>query len=172
MTMSITVPSNVKPSGGLVHPAIGELPAIPAQPKKRAKKVPAIEQARLVPARVGPEGRVQTVYIPCPEWCVVDHLERENHLEDVMHYSDGDGVQVPTLTDDDTGHSEVYVSISVDPTARDPRLRAAHVVITDAAGDAYLTPDMADGFADELIAFAAQVRHQARLVRLDSKAGQ
>jgi hypothetical protein len=170
--MSFTVPSNVKPSGGLV------LPAIPSQPQKAAKQptaqgaAPAIEQARLVPARVGRTGHVQTVYIECPTWCVVDHMDRQTCLEDVMHYSDADVLQVSTLTDDDTSHSEMYANISSDPTATDPRLRAAHLVINDGApDDAYLTPDMADELADEMIAFAAQLRHKARQVRLYNKAG-
>ncbi|MFK4595742.1 DUF6907 domain-containing protein [Streptomyces pristinaespiralis] len=171
--MSITVPSNVKPSGGLVYPAIGELPAIPAQPKsKRAKKAPAADTLNLVAARVGRAGLVQTVYIECPtSWCAVDHLEWEGALEDISHYSDSDVVQLNTLTDDDTGHSEMYVGISMDPVASDPRLRAAHVMVTDAVGDAYLTPDMADEYADELIAFASQIREKARIARLSNKAG-
>jgi len=161
--MSKTVPSFVKPSGGI-------LPSIPRQPQ-----APVVETAapRLVPAKVGPLGRVQTVYIPCPEWCVVDHMDRTANLDDVMHYSDGDIVQVSTLTDDVNAHSEMYANISVDPTAADPRLRAAHLVINNGASpnDAYLTPDMADELADEMIAFASQLRAKARIVRLHNQAG-
>jgi len=164
--MSFTVPSNVKPSGGLV------LPGIPKQPTAEAV-ADAIVQPRLVPAKVGRTGHVQTIHIECPaDWCVVDHMDRQTCLEDVMHYSDADIVQVPTLTDDDTAHSEMYANISSDPSASDPRLRAAHLVVNDGGrDDAYLTPDLADELADDLIAFAAQIRHKARQVRLYNKAG-
>ncbi|MCX4824863.1 hypothetical protein OG883_34425 [Streptomyces sp. NBC_01142] len=127
---------------------------------------------RLVPAKVGPSGRAQVVYIECPEWCVVDHSDREGCLEDVMHYSDADVLQVLTLTDDDTAHSEIYATIASDPAASDRRLRAAHIVINDGAStDAYVTPDMAEELADDLVAFAARLRHKARTVRLFNRAG-
>jgi hypothetical protein len=44
-------------------------------------------------------------------------------------------------------------------------MRAAAVVVTDGSNDAYLTPDMADEFADGLVAFAEQVRALARTAR-------
>ncbi|MEV6398138.1 hypothetical protein AB0M39_25770 [Streptomyces sp. NPDC051907] len=128
---------------------------------------------RLVPAKVGPSGRTQIIHIECPEWCVVDHMDRMAHLDDVMHYSDCDVVQVSTLSDDDFAHSELYANISSDPSAADPRLRAAHITVNGGSStDAYLTADMAEELADELIAFAAQVRHKARIVRLHNQAGQ
>lgn len=127
--------------------------------------------SRLVPAKVGQPGRVQVVHVPCPEWCVVDHLTRVTCLEDVVHFSDVDGVTVVTLTDDDTAHSAMTATIGSDPTASDPRLRAAHVLTNSGqAEDACLTPDMADELADELIAFAAQLRGKARTARLFNRA--
>lgn len=172
--MSNTVPTHVKPSGVPVpYPSAAMLPSIPKQRKAKAPAPASSDQARLVPAKVGPLGRVQTVWIPCPTWCVVDHLEHAGVLEDVMHYSDADILQVATLLDDDTAHSELYANISLDPTAADPRLRVSHIVINDGAqDDAYLTPDMAEELADDLIAFGAQLREKARLVRLHNKAGQ
>lgn len=170
--MSKTVPSPVKPSGVPVpYPSAAMLPGIPKQRKADAPAVASSEQTRLVAATIGRFDRVQTVWIECPTWCVVDHSGREGCLEDVMHYSDAGIVQVSTMTDDVTAHSEMYVNVSVDPTAADPRLRAAHLVVNDGArDDAYLTPDMADELADDLIAFAAQIRAKARLVRLHNKA--
>lgn len=240
--MSDTVPTYVKPSGGMVLPFAGLLPGIPSQPvpeRTAASKLEALlaahgikletrargegdddtttdfggdgaggyvfrvgpdrdpaealefahtvirrhnilpesldpeyladrKPSRLVPAKIGRTGHVQTIYIECPDWCIVDHSSREGCLDDVMHYSDGDVVQVLTLTDDESGHSEMYATISADPSASDVRLRAAHIVINDGASatDAYLTPDMGEELADELIAFAAQIRHKARTVRL------
>lgn len=155
--------------------ALAALPGIPKQPtaKAVADSIKASsEQVRLVPATIGRFDRVQTVWIECPTWCVVDHSGREGCLEDVMHYSDAGVVQVLTMTDDVTSHSEMYVNVSLDPSASDSRLRAAHLVVNDGGrDDAYLTPDMADELADDLVAFAAQIRGKARLVRLYNKAG-
>lgn len=155
--MSDTVPTIVKPSGAYVVPSSDLLNGIPSQPAARP---------RLVPARVGSSGCAQTVHIEDPTWCVVDHMDRVGCLEDVVHYSGFDIVEILTLLDDDSTHSELMVNISSDPTASDPRLREAHILINDAtATDAHLTADMAEELADNLIAFAAQIRHKARIVR-------
>lgn len=60
---------------------------------------------------------------------------------------------------------EIYSQLFADPISEDPRMRAAAVVVTDGSNDAYLTPDMADEFADGLVAFAEQVRALARTAR-------
>ena len=173
--MSNIVENNVKPSGPPVvpFPSAGMLPGIPSQPAARQHPEHVDRKlSRLVPAKVGRPGHVQTVWIDCPEWCVIDHGDRVGHLDDVMHYSDCDVVEVVTLTDDETGHSELMLNISSDPSASDPRLRTAHLVINNnTSTDAYLTPDMAEELADELIAFAAQLRSQAQTVRLYNRAG-
>lgn len=128
---------------------------------------------RLVPALVGPADLAQAIFIPCPEWCVVDHLDPMSCFDDIVHYSDADSVTVLTLTDNDTAHSELSLNISSDPTARDPRLRAAHIVVNDAASvDAYLTPDMAEELADDLITFAVKMRTAARTAREHNTASQ
>lgn len=129
-------------------------------------------QSRLVPALVGPPDRTQIIHIECPtSWCVVDHMDRVAFLDDVMHYSDCGVVQVSTMTDDDFAHSELYANVSSDPTAADPRLRAAHIVVNDGGpNDAYLTPEMAESFADDLIAFASQIRTAARTALVANRA--
>ena len=122
--------------------------------------------SRLVPARVGPAGLTQAIYIPCPAWCAVDHLDPMTCFDDIVHYSEAESVTVSTLTDGDTAHSELMLNISADPTARDPRLQVAHIVVNDAAStDAYLTPDMAEELADDLITFAVKIRMAARTAR-------
>jgi hypothetical protein len=126
---------------------------------------------RIVPASVGPASRAQVIHIPCHEWCVVDHLTRVTCLDDVVHFSDSDSVTVLTLTDDDTAHSELVATIGCDPTARDPRLRAAHIRTNSGqAEDAYLTPDMAEELADDMIVFAVQLRGKARTARAANQA--
>ncbi|APE23012.1 MULTISPECIES: DUF6907 domain-containing protein [Streptomyces] len=134
------------------------LPGIPAQPAP---------QPRLVPTLVGAKGRAQRVYIECPEWCTVDHSKRIAHLDDVTHYSDGDVLQVSTFTDEDTSLWDLTLNISADPSATDLRLREAHLVVDVGGGEtAHLNPSMADELADDLIAFASQLRHKARQVAL------
>ncbi|MEU9470457.1 hypothetical protein AB0D78_28335 [Streptomyces avermitilis] len=121
---------------------------------------------RLVPASIGRPGRVQTVHVSCPAWCVLDHLdERVVAVEDISHRGQVDHVEVPTMGDDLYSVFEVYSQLFSDPISEDPRMREASVVVTDGSNDAYLTPDMADVFADSLVAFAEQVRVLARTAR-------
>ncbi|MFC8986071.1 DUF6907 domain-containing protein [Streptomyces sp. NPDC057115] len=116
--------------------------------------------SRLVPASIGRPGRVQTVYIPCPAWCHVDHVEvREVALEDVTHYGPGGGLQVPSMLNDDHAVHEWYVNIISDPAASDPRMRAAHLVVANGGpDDAHLTDEQAEQLAAELERMAADVR--------------
>lgn len=123
---------------------------------------------KLVPARTGRGDRKQICYIECPLWCTDDHVANWQYdLEDVSHYGDIDSMQVPTMTDPDTALYEWHTRMASDPTASEPSLRAAHVLISDSgAVDARLTPDAADEVADELIGFASAIRHAARSARL------
>lgn len=121
---------------------------------------------RLVPASIGRPGSVQRVWIPCADWCVLDHAEdRQVAVEDVSHRGTVAFAQVPTMGDDAYSVFELYSQLYSDPASEDPRMRAAAVVVTDGSNDAYLTPDMADEFADGLVAFAEQVRALARTAR-------
>ncbi|WP_328931910.1 MULTISPECIES: DUF6907 domain-containing protein [unclassified Streptomyces] len=122
---------------------------------------------RLVPASIGRPGRVQVVHVACEPWCVIDHVaERVVAVEDISHRGAPDHAQVPTMTDDLYSAFEIYSQLYSDPAADDPRMRVAAVVVTDGSRDAYLTPDMADEAADELIAFAMGVKEKARVARL------
>lgn len=121
---------------------------------------------RLAPASIGRPGRVQVAYLPCPTWCVLDHLaDRQPAVEDVTHRGDVDHVQVPTMGDDLYSAFELYSQLYADPVSDDPRMRVAAVSVTDGSSDAYLTPDMADQTADELIAFAMRMKGAARMAR-------
>ena len=126
---------------------------------------------RLVPASVGRPGRVQVVHIPCPAWCVLDHVtERVVAIEDVSHRGNVTFAQVPTMLDDHYSAFEVYSQLYSDPASDDPRMRVAGVVVTDGSRDAYLTPDMADETADDLIAFAMRLKEMAGIARLANRA--
>jgi hypothetical protein len=139
--------------------------AIPA-PAVATSAPAASVTSRLVPASIGRPGRVQTIAIPCPAWCVLDHLdERQVAVEDVSHRGAPDHVQVATMGDDLYSVFEIYAQLYSDPANEDPRMRAAAVVVTDGSNDAYLTPEMADKLADGLISFATQIRNQARTAR-------
>lgn len=122
---------------------------------------------RFAPASIGRPGRVQTAHVACEPWCVIDHVaERVVAIEDISHRGAPDHAQVPTMTDDLYSAFEVYSQLYSDPTADDPRMRVAAVVVTDGSREAYLTPDMADEAADDLIAFAMGVKEKARVARL------
>lgn len=122
---------------------------------------------RLVPALIGRPGRTQMIHLPCPSWCVLSHAgERQVAVEDVSHRGDVDHVQVSTMGDDDYSAFELYAQLYSDPASEDPRMRVAAVTVTDGSRDAYLTPDMADETADELIAFAMRLKATAGAARL------
>ena len=127
---------------------------------------------RLVPARVGRPGRVQTIAIPCADWCTRDHVDDWRYdVEDIEHCGPMFGAQVATLLDEDTALFDWYGRLNSDPGSSDPRLRAAHVIVGDGSrDDAHLTPDMTDELADELIAFALRLRGAARTAREANRA--
>jgi hypothetical protein len=120
-----------------------------------------------VPASVGRPGRVQTIHIECPSWCIVDHVEnREVAVEDITHYGPGAFVQVPTMDDDLTARHELYVNIMSDPVSDDPRMRAAHLVVSNASpDDAHLTEAQSEELADELVRMAKDIRAALRVCR-------
>ena len=146
-----------------------KLQAVPSQPTADDRSsVPGIvAPVRLVPAVVGKKGRAQRIYIECPDWCTTDHSSGNVDLEDITHYSGGDVVEVETFAYGDTSHSELSCMISADPSSDDLRIREAHLLVdTGTSEDARLTPEMAESLADDLIAFASQLRHKARQVAL------
>lgn len=131
----------------------------------------ATPPSRLVPVSVGRPGRVQVAHLPCPAWCVLDHLtERVVAVEDVSHRGSVDHVQVPSMGDDLYSAFEMYCQLYSDPASDDPRMRVAAVVVTDGSNDAYQTPDMADETADGLIAFAMRMKEAAGVARLANQA--
>lgn len=143
---------------------------VPAQTSSSAPSVtPAVSPGhRLVPAAIGRRNEApQVVWIECPTtWCSENHLDfGQVAVEDIVHSSDASHFGVRSFL---SKHLtlELYASIKSDPAATDPRLRRAHVVIDDGSGeDAFLTPDMADASADELIAFAMRMKDAARVAR-------
>ncbi|MET9083720.1 hypothetical protein ABZX77_17805 [Streptomyces sp. NPDC004237] len=123
---------------------------------------------RLVPALIGFHGQVpQTVWIECPTWCIeTHHASAQLAVEDIIHAGDAEHLGIHTMEKPGMVF-ELYAQLKSDPAAADPRMRQASVVVDDGGGeDAFLTPDMADALADDLIGFASQLRHLARTARL------
>lgn len=147
------------------------LPSIPAQPGP-VEQSPLQPGSRLVPAKVGRTNATSViVWIQCPTWCTEDHVaEPVISVEDVTHYSDMSAVSVYSFLKSGAVH-QLFAGIQSDPTAADGRLRGAHVAVEDGDDFAYLTPDMAEETADELIGFASQLRHLARVAREANRVG-
>jgi hypothetical protein len=116
---------------------------------------------------VGRPGATQTVWITCPAWCSQDHLaDREVAIEDIDHYSTPSGWSVGSILAPDEAVHDLYVRVHSDPMHELPALREAHVLLGNGSPfDSYLTPDMAEATADELVAMASQIRQAATIAR-------
>ncbi|MFH8768290.1 DUF6907 domain-containing protein [Streptomyces sp. NPDC017958] len=142
------------------------LPAIPKQPTAADMAQPAIKPGfRLVPALIGTRKSAHTAWIECPLWCVEDHTDEPTMLEDVMHTSASEDVGISSFLKQD-GSLLMYAMLQADPASDDPRLSRAHIGIETGGMPDCHTPEMAEQFADDLVAFAAQLRHMARAARL------
>lgn len=88
--MSKTVPSSVKPSGGLV------LPAIPSQP---APVAPATDRTLTYPLQSG-----GFLAVPCPAWCTKDHEQDLEgiHPADLCHEGDQISLSYRTMEGEET----------------------------------------------------------------------
>ncbi|MEU3204275.1 hypothetical protein ABZ702_10395 [Streptomyces cyaneofuscatus] len=109
-----------------------------------------------------PNGRMfreARLKIECFEWCTEDHTEPQ-FADDIIHagqpaeleLTGQDGERVPLL------HSR----LGVDPFSPDTDQRNPHVVVDDEQSMYFLPPMQALEFADEMTAFADEVRAQAR----------
>lgn len=123
---------------------------------------------RLAPAAIGRRTEApQIVWVEDPTWCTENHLDfGQVAIEDIVHSTDAEHLGIGSFLTDRLA-LELYASVKADVGATDPRLKGAHVVLDDGSGeDAFLTEDMADEFADRLVAFAEQVRRLAAVARL------
>ncbi|MFD9430334.1 DUF6907 domain-containing protein [Streptomyces sp. NPDC060002] len=148
----------------------GSLPAIPQQPAAgRAYPLPTPRPgSRFVPAALGKPADGQViVYVECPLWCTQDHIKDwVQHAEDIDHWGDDSANwDSDCITRPGERMLALDARLHSDPVAADPRLRAAHVLMDDETTQVFLTPEMADKTADDLIAMAAQLRHLAQRAR-------
>jgi Domain of unknown function (DUF6907) len=118
----------------------------------------------------GPQQRI--VFVPCPDWCVTNHVSEWVHfLDDVDHTGDESVVHVPSFFNDGKATYTLTAAVGCDPMSSDPQLREAHVIVGNGGSvDAYLTPDMADDVAGSLDRLAAKIRENARTARLHNQA--
>ncbi|MFE9738844.1 DUF6907 domain-containing protein [Streptomyces sp. NPDC006477] len=120
----------------------------------------AYPATRLVPAVVsGAE-----VQIECPSWCTVDHTGKTGMwLEDLSHESDFIDLEATVVGKPDG--LQLFARLGQDLVSSKAYRRQPFLVL-DGGDDADdLTLDAADEFADNLVAFAAQIRELTRAAR-------
>lgn len=148
----------------------GALPAIPLQPTAAAVSQPAVKPGyRLVPALVGrttDPGVI--VYVECPAWCTVDHVaERSVFLEDISHDGERLGMSFSPSRGDRVPF-EVYLSQWSGLAEENNRPYLA--VDLDCEVSSY-GRTAALALADQLVAFAADVRRLAQTLPDDARQG-
>jgi hypothetical protein len=126
---------------------------------------------RLVPALIGTRKSAHVAHIECPSWCVENHLAEPTMFDDITHTSASEEVGISSFLKQD-GSLLMYAMLQADPEATDPRLRRAHIGIEHEGVPDVHTPEMAEAFADDLIAFALQLRGLARTARLHNAAAE
>lgn len=144
------------------------------RPKSPVEVSAADPSVRWVPALIGTADDHQVVYVECPRWCTEDHMAEPGSLDDITHLSDPTTVDVTTfLGEAGRGRAAalayvLHARIEADPVSAIPQRRQAHVIVWEDASAiaAQLNADMADELADDLVGFAAQLRHLARAVRV------
>jgi hypothetical protein len=124
---------------------------------------------RLVPALIGTRKSAHIAHVYCPSWCVENHLADPTMFEDITHTSKSEDVGITSFLKPN-GDLLMYAMLQADPASSDERLQRAHISIEHEGLPDYHTPEMAEAFADDLIAFALQLRGLARTARLHNQA--
>lgn len=120
---------------------------------------------RLVPATIGREGATQTAWVPCPHWCVLDHeAERTTWLEDINHEGERRAMKFAPSNGAAAVPIEVFVS-HWPGSEKQPML----AVDLDYEIETY-GRTAALALADQLVAFAADVRRMAQTLPDDAPA--
>lgn len=113
---------------------------------------------RIVPALI--DG--QSVYLPCPSWCTIDHVRSgEKFLEDVWHSGEFFDLEAPRRNG--TPSLLAYARVGLDPFSRDEEMRSPFIFVEDGntAEGSYLGSPEAKQFAANLIAFGEKIMAMA-----------
>ncbi|MFB7605256.1 DUF6907 domain-containing protein [Streptomyces gardneri] len=122
----------------------------------------ACPSSRLVPTSISGA----RVHIECPSWCTNDHsTDRALSAEDLWHGSEYEDLMAPVIDRADTTDVVLFARLGLDPGSQNPLRRSPFIVVADSSDATNMTPDGADVFADNLEAFAAQIRQLARAAR-------
>jgi hypothetical protein len=131
-----------------------EQPVTPMPPTTAATR-------RIVPALV--DG--SPLLLECPGWCTLDHVRAdESTLDEVYHSGESADVTTP-----DTGivgdvQLMLFAQLNEDPWSGRKDLRGPAVVVNAGGYDARLNAAQAMEYADDLEAFAEQIRAMARTI--------
>ncbi|MGQ4343689.1 DUF6907 domain-containing protein [Streptomyces sp. SAS_275] len=121
---------------------------------------------RLVPALIGRSTEPGVlVHVPCPAWCVTDHMERVGSVEDVNHQG---AHRALNLTPDVFDRVQVEVYLSEWPASFSDSAPALSVDVDYEVATYGRTAALA--LADQLVAFAADVRRLAQTLPDDAPA--
>lgn len=132
------------------------------QPPATPEPAQPLTNTRIVPALV--DG--QAVYLPCPSWCVIDHVkENQKFLVDVWH--SGPFVDLETPRRDGTPMFMACARLGIDPFSSDEAMRRPFLFVEDGASaeGSYMDVENAEEFADNLVAFAEQIRSMGRTLK-------
>lgn len=125
-----------------------------------------VASARLVPALVNG----QRIFIECPDdWCTEDHIaENEQRIEDISHGGPIADLMLPLA--DGSVELLAFARLAAAPYGdSDWRKPSVTVEAADAPG-MHMRPEMVEQFADNLEAFAAQLRTMARTAAAEAVA--
>ncbi|MEU2413965.1 hypothetical protein ABZ736_21735 [Streptomyces sp. NPDC013099] len=122
-------------------------------PHQQAYSKRTLTGPRLRPALVGGK----PIHIECAEWCRIDHVdEGEKHLVDVYH--SGESVELEGPRMGGVPEPLLHARLHADTFGTDAARQAPYIIVDDESDDFHMSPAQALEFADNLVAFAAQVR--------------
>lgn len=120
----------------------------------------AVIPPRLVPAVLSGA----RVHIECPSWCTVDHAEDPNaRFEDLSHASEYVDLEATVIGKVDG--LQMFARLGLDPVSKNAYRRTPFLVVDGGSEADDLTLEAADGFAENLVAFAAQIRQLTAAAR-------
>ncbi|MFI9598895.1 DUF6907 domain-containing protein [Streptomyces sp. NPDC052043] len=108
----------------------------------------------------------QTVYLECPTWCTIDHVrDSQKFLVDVWHSGAFADLEAPRRNG--TPSLLAYARLGLDSFSEDDDMRRPFIFVEDGSSgeDSYMDAEHAEQFADNLVAFARNIRAMASAMR-------